>query len=478
MSSETFHIFLAGADASSVRALEVKSPWDGAVAGRTWLADAGQYEQAAQACVEAAPAIAAIPVHERAAVLRRVSERLRGDPEPFARRIALEAGKPIKDATAEVARAAMTFEVAAEEARRLPGSGELIPMDLAPHGEKRLAIARRVPLGPIAAISPLNFPLNLVAHKLAPAFAAGNPVVLKPASRTPLSALALAGLMRECGLPPGALSVLPMDRDTGNALVEDDRFRMLTFTGSSEVGWAMKARAGRKKVVLELGGNAGVLVDASADVAHAVDRIVAGGFGYAGQSCIAVQRVYVHERRWDEFLEHLLPAVAGLRVGDPLDPQTVVGPLISTGDVERVETWIAEAVDGGATVLAGGSRVNETTFAPTVLTGVPHTARLCADEAFAPVVVCERIATFDEGVQALNASAFGLQAGIFTADLERTLRAFDALEVGGVLVNDVPTYRIDHMPYGGVKDSGMGREGPRYAIEEMSELRLLVVARR
>ncbi len=478
MSSETFHIFLAGADASSVRALEVKSPWDGAVAGRTWLADAGQYEQAAQACVEAAPAIAAIPVHERAAVLRRVSERLRGDPEPFARRIALEAGKPIKDATAEVARAAMTFEVAAEEARRVSGSGDVIPMDLAPHGEKRLAIARRVPLGPIAAISPFNFPLNLVAHKLAPAFAAGNPVVLKPASRTPLSALALAGLMRDCGLPPGALSVLPMDRDTGNALVEDDRFRMLTFTGSSEVGWAMKARAGRKKVVLELGGNAGVLVDASADVAHAVDRIVAGGFGYAGQSCIAVQRVYVHERRWDEFMERLVPAVAAVPVGDPLDPETVVGPLISTDDVERVETWVAEAVEAGATVLAGGRRVDDRTFAPTVLTGVPATAKLCAEEAFAPVIVCEKIASFDEGLAALNASAFGLQAGIFTADLEGALGAFDALDVGGVLINDVPTYRIDHMPYGGVKDSGMGREGPRYAIEEMSELRLLIVVRR
>lgn len=478
MTSETFPIFLAGTDASSAQLLDVTSPATAALVGHTWLADAEQYEQAARACAEAAPAIAAVPVHERAAVLRRVSDRLRATPEPFARRIALEAGKPIRDARTEVARAAMTFEVAAEEARRLAGGGEVLPMDLAPHGEGRLAIVRRVPLGPIAAISPFNFPLNLVAHKLAPAFAAGNPVVLKPASRTPQSALALAGLMRECGLPPGALSVLPMDREVGNALVEDDRFRMLTFTGSSEVGWAMKARAGRKKVVLELGGNAGVLVDASADVGHAVTRIVAGGFGYAGQSCIAVQRVYVHERQWDRFLETVVPAVSALTVGDPLDPETVVGPLISPGDVERIETWVAEAVEGGATVLTGGQRVDDRTYAPTVLTGVPPSAKLCAEEAFAPVIVCERVASFDEGLAALNATSFGLQAGVFTGDLDRALGAFDTLHVGGILVNDVPTYRIDHMPYGGVKDSGLGREGPRYTIDEMSEPRLLIVVRR
>jgi len=479
MTPEVLPIFLAGSAVESGTPLEVRSPFDGGVVGRTWLADAELYERAAQACAEAAPTVAAMPVHERAAILRRVSGRLRAeaDAEKFARRIALEAGKPIRDARTEVARASMTFEVAAEAARQMAGAGDVLPMDLAPHGEGRLGLVRRVPLGPIAAISPFNFPLNLVAHKLAPALAAGNPLVLKPAGRTPLSALALAALMRECGLPDGALSVLPMPREDGDRLVTDDRFKMLTFTGSSAVGWKIKARAGKKKVILELGGNAGVLVDDAADLNVVVDRVVAGGFAYAGQSCISVQRVYVHEARWDAFLEALVPAVERLRVGDPLNPDTVVGPLITPGDVERIETWIAEAVEGGATVLAGGKRLSDRLFAPTVLTGVPPDARVCADEAFAPVIVCERVPSFEAGLAALNASTFGLQAGVFTTQLEHALHAFDTLHVGGVLVNDVPTFRIDHMPYGGVKDSGLGREGPHYTLEEMSELRLLVIKR-
>jgi glyceraldehyde-3-phosphate dehydrogenase (NADP+) len=470
-------LFLAGRSVDTGTPLDIVSPYDGTTVGRTWQADAATYEAAVEACVAAAPAVAALPVHERAAILQRVSAGLANARETFARRISLEAGKPIRDARTEVDRATMTFQVAAEEARRLAGGGEVLPMDLAPHGEGRVALTRRVPLGPIAAISPFNFPLNLVAHKLAPALAAGNPVVLKPASRTPLSALALAELMRECGLPDGALSVLPMDRTVGDRLVGDDRFRMLTFTGSPEVGWAMKARAGRKKVVLELGGNAGVIVDSSADVARAAARVAAGGFAYAGQSCIAVQRVFVHEARWQEFLDALLPAVSALSVGDPLDEDTVVGPLITPGDVDRVEDWIAEAVSGGADVLAGGTRVSSQIYAPTVLTRVPRSAKVCADEVFAPVVVVERASSFEEALAAINDSVFGLQAGVFTTTLEHALLAFERLEVGGVLVNDVPTYRIDHMPYGGVKDSGLGREGPRYTIEEMSELRLLIVAR-
>jgi acyl-CoA reductase-like NAD-dependent aldehyde dehydrogenase len=371
----------------------------------------------------------------------------------------------------------MTFEVAAEEARRLPGSGEVLPMDLAPHGEGRVALTRRVPIGPVAAISPFNFPLNLVAHKLAPAWAAGNPVVLKPASRTPLSALRLATLMHDAGLPDGALSVLPMTRETGDLLVRDDRYKLLTFTGSDEVGWKMKASAGRKKVVLELGGNAAVIVDEGADIATAAERVATGGFSYAGQSCISVQRVYVQAAAWDAFAAALLDKVRALVVGDPMDERTHVGPLISPDDVDRIETWTREAVAGGATVLLGGTRHSDRVFPPTVLTGVPRDAKLCAAEAFAPVVVLERVDSMDEAFAAVNDSAFGLQAGIFTPRLETTLRAFEQLEVGGVLVNDVPTYRIDHMPYGGVKDSGLGREGPRYAIEDMTELRLLVIRR-
>jgi glyceraldehyde-3-phosphate dehydrogenase (NADP+) len=283
--------------------------------------------------------------------------------------------------------------------------------------------------------------------------------------------------MYEAGLPAGAVSVLPMTRETGDLLVTDDRFRLLTFTGSAEVGWAMKARAGRKKVVLELGGNAAVIVDASADVGRAAERAAAGGFAYAGQSCIAVQRVYVHQQRWEEFHEAFLPKVRALVVGDPMDERTTIGPLISEGDVDRIESWTQEAVARGAEVLCGGSRVSDRLFPATVLTNVPRDAKICADEAFAPVVVVERVGSLDEALAAVNDSAFGLQAGLFTTDLEAALAAFDRLEVGGLLINDVPTYRIDHMPYGGVKDSGLGREGPRYAIEDMTELRLLVIRR-
>ncbi len=477
MAADVHPMLLAGKARKSSTTLEVRSPYDGAPVARVSAAGPAEYEEAARACVEAAPVVAKLPAHERARILRDVSSALRADREAFAERIVREAGKPLRDARTEVDRASMTFEVAAEEARRLAGSGEVVPMDLAPHGEGRVALTRRVPVGPVAAISPFNFPLNLVAHKLAPALAAGNPLVLKPASRTPLSALALAGLMYEAGLPAGAVSVLPMTRETGDLLVTDDRFRLLTFTGSAEVGWAMKARAGRKKVVLELGGNAAVIVDASADVGRAAERAAAGGFAYAGQSCIAVQRVYVHQQRWEEFHEAFLPKVRALVVGDPMDERTTIGPLISQGDVDRIESWTQEAVARGAEVLCGGSRVSDRLFPATVLTNVPRDAKICADEAFAPVVVVERVGSLDEALAAVNDSAFGLQAGLFTTDLEAALAAFDRLEVGGLLINDAPTYRIDHMPYGGVKDSGLGREGPRYAIEDMTELRLLVIRR-
>ncbi len=477
MSAQIRPLFLAGQLRETTASVDVRSPFDGALVARVSIAGAAEFEDAARACVAAAPAVARLPAHERARILRQVSGALRERRDAFARVLVSEAGKPIRDARTEVDRAAMTFEVAAEEARRLPGSGEVIPMDLAPHGEGRIALTRRVPLGPIAAIAPFNFPLNLVAHKLAPALAAGNPVVLKPATRTPLSALGLADLLHEAGLPAGALSVLPMERETGDLLVRDDRFRLLTFTGSAEVGWAMKARAGRKRVVLELGGNAAVIVDADADVSTVAERAVAGGFGFAGQSCISVQRIYVHADAWDAFLAAFLPQVEALVAGDPGDERTTVGPLISPGDVERIESWTREAEARGARVLTGGRRLSERLFPPTVLTDVPRDARICADEAFAPVVVVERVGSLDEAIEAVNDSAFGLQAGVFTQRLDAALAAFDRLEVGGVLINDVPTWRIDHMPYGGVKDSGLGREGPRYTIEDMTELRLLVVNR-
>ena len=468
--------FLAGKPATSSSPLDVKNPYDNTLVGRTWLADDQQFDRAAESAVETAAIMRKLPAFERAAILMRASNEITARRDQIAITLAGEAGKPIKDARIEAERAAMTFHVAAEEARRL--SGEVVPMDLAPHGVDHFAVVRRVPVGPVAAISPFNFPLNLTAHKIAPAIAAGNPIVLKPATKTPLSAITLAEIVVKAGLPPGAISVLPMARKTGDRLVTDERFKLLTFTGSSAVGWDMKARAGKKRVILELGGNAGVVVDESADLEFAAARVAAGGFAFAGQSCISVQRVYVHARVFDAFAERLVALVDALKVGDPMDPATDLGPMIEEGEVERIDEWVREAVASGATVLTGGKRLAGPVYAPTVLTDVSRDARVCSQEAFAPLVDLFRVPSFDAALAEVNRSSYGLQAGVFTADLEHTMRAFDTLEVGGVIVNDVPTWRIDHMPYGGVKDSGLGREGPKYTIEEMTEPRLLVINRR
>jgi acyl-CoA reductase-like NAD-dependent aldehyde dehydrogenase len=466
---------LAGKPGRSDRRLEVRSPWDGRLVAATSLAGPDELDKAASAAVAAMPAMAALPAWKRADILMSVSASLARDRESMARQIVGEAGKPLRDARTEVDRATMTFRVAADEARRI--GGETIPLDLAPHGERRVAITRRVPIGPIAAISPFNFPLNLTSHKLAPAIAAGNPIVLKPATKTPLSAIRLGELLADAGVPEGGVSVLPMDRATGDRLVGDERFKLLTFTGSPAVGWGMKARAGKKRLILELGGNAGVVIDETADLEAAVARVATGGFAYAGQSCISVQRVYVHDSVFEWFASTLTARVAALKVGDPGEADTDVGPMIEAAEVERIDTWVREAVSQGGRVLTGGHAVDARTYAPTILADVPERARVCADEVFAPLVVLARFSEFEEALAAVNRSAFGLQAGVFTNRLERALRAFDVLEVGGLLVNDVPTFRIDHMPYGGVKDSGLGREGPRYTIEEMTELRLLVINR-
>jgi len=467
---------LAGKPAQSAEVLDVLNPYDGSAVGRTWLARETEFDTAADAVAAAAPAMRRLAAYERAAILMRASAELVQRKDEIARTLAGEAGKPLKDALIEAERAAMTFHVAAEEARRLGGA--YVPMDLAPHGVDRFAVVRRMPVGPVAAISPFNFPLNLTSHKIAPAIAAGNPIVLKPATKTPLSAITLAEIVVRAGLPPEAISVLPMARKTGDRLVTDERFKLLTFTGSSAVGWDMKARAGKKKIILELGGNAGVVVDDTADVEFAARRTAAGGFAFAGQSCISVQRVYVHDDVFDAFAARLVQLVEGLKVGDPLDAATDVGPMIDEGEAERIDEWVREAVTAGGTILTGGKRLGGRLYAPTILTGVPREARVCSQEVFAPVVVLERFASFESALEEVNRSSYGLQAGVFTAMLERSLQAFDALEVGGVLINDVPTWRIDNMPYGGVKDSGLGREGPRYTIEEMTEPRLLVVNRR
>ena len=468
--------YLAGKPDRSPDPLDVVNPFDGTLVGRTWLAGDTHFDAAADAAVAAAPAMRRLAAYERSAILIEASRTIARHREEIARTLAGEAGKPIKDALVETDRATMTFHVAAEEARRL--GGEYVPMDLAAHGAGRLALVKRMPIGPVAAISPFNFPLNLTAHKIAPAIAAGNPIVLKPATKTPLSAITLARIVVDAGLPAQAISVLPMARLTGDRLVTDERFRLLTFTGSSAVGWDMKARAGKKKVILELGGNAGVIVDESAELPFAVSRIATGGFAFAGQSCISVQRVYVHRHIFDDFAGRLVHAVQALKVGDPLDPSTDLGPMIEESEAERIDEWVREAVAAGARVLTGGKRLGGPLYAPTVLTAVPQDARVCSQEVFAPLIVVEPFDSLEQAVIEVNRSTYGLQAGIFTADLEHALTAFDEIDVGGVMVNDVPTYRIDNMPYGGVKDSGLGREGPRYTIEEMTEPRLLVINRR
>ena len=464
--------FLAGEFHDGGTPYEIRCPYDQEVVGTVHRAGPAELEAATRAAVEAAEAVRKLPAHRRKAILRVVEAGLTARAEEFARTLALEAGKPIRSARAEVQRAVFVFAQAAEEAHRLPG--ETLTLDAAPVGEGRQGIVRRFPVGPVAAVTPFNFPLMLVAHKLAPAMAAGCPVALKPASQTPMSALALAGLIAEAGWPSGALSVLPLASADAAPLVEDERFKLLTFTGSPAVGWDMKRRAGRKRVCLELGGNAAVIVHGDANLELAADRVVMGGFGYAGQSCISVQRVLVQRDVYDRFLSLLLPKVKALKVGHPLDETSDLSSLIAPAESVRVGRWFDEAEAAGARFLVGG-RIEGHLVEPTVIADAPAEAKVNCREIFAPVVTVTPYQTFEDALAMANASDFGLQAGVFTHDLRRAWRAFETLEVGGVVINDVPTWRVDHMPYGGVKQSGFGREGIRYAIEEMTEPRLLIL---
>ena len=467
-------IFLAGRWVESPDVLTVLNPADPTTpAGYTFNATAEQYDEAVEAAVAAFEITRTLPAYERGRILREISAGIRARREELARLIALEAGKPIRDALAEVDRAVLTFRLGAEEAERM--MGELIPLDLLPSSRDRVGITRRFPIGPIAGISPFNFPLNLAAHKVAPAIATGNPIVLKPPSADPLTMLTIAEIIEAAGVPAGSVSILPMTRELGDRMVADERFKLLTFTGSPAIGWQMKARAGKKKVVLELGGNAAVIVDASADLDWAVKRCLVGAYAYAGQVCISVQRMFVHEAVWDEFMARFVAGITALKVGDPLDPTTDVGPMVDEKQASRTQRWVDEAVALGGKVLAGG-RADGTFFPPTVLTDVPLEAHVCSDEAFAPIVVAFPFHDLDEAIARVNDSVFGLQTGVFTNDLAGAWRAFGELEVGGVIVNDIPTYRIDHMPYGGVKDSGHGREGLRWSMEDMTEIRIMVLA--
>jgi acyl-CoA reductase-like NAD-dependent aldehyde dehydrogenase len=466
--------FSAGRWIAEGTALEVRSPFDHKTVAVTFRPAPDAVAGAVDAAVCAFTGMKAMPTHRRSAILRAVSAGIEERSEEFAATIAREAGKPIRIARTEAARAVRTFAEAAEECSRL--YGEILPLDVAPAAEGREGLTKLVPLGPVLAVTPFNFPLNLVAHKIAPAIAAGCPVILKPSSETPLSALLLAEVIEGAGLPAGALSVLPMTGAAAEALAARDEIRKVTFTGSDTVGWRLKRKAWSKRVTLELGGNAAVVLhDDWDDIEGALGRIVLGSFAYSGQVCISVQRIFVHERIFVEFMERFVAAVERLRVGDPLDEATDIGPMITEEEAARVEAWVNEAVADGAELATGGRR-DGAFYRPTVLTGARGGMRVVDDEIFGPVVAVFPYAGFDDALAAVNDSRFGLQAGVYTRDIGRIRRAFEELEVGGVIAGDVPTFRVDRMPYGGVKGSGFGREGLRYAIREMCEERLLVLA--
>ena len=452
--------------------VEIRSPYDGSVVGQVFQGGPEHAEAAIAAAVKAFGTTRRLPAFERQRVLRHVAHAIAERKEQFARSIALEAGKPIKTARSEVDRAIFTFTVAAEESTRIPG--EYLSLDWQEFTAGRWGMVRRFPLGPVAGITPFNFPLNLVAHKVAPAIAAGCSLVLKPAPQTPLTALMLAEVVQQAGWPDGALNVLPLSNEDAGVLVSDDRIKLISFTGSAAVGWDIKRRAGKKKVLLELGGNAGVIVHGDADLEYAAGRCVSGGFSYAGQSCISVQRILVERSALGKFTELLLAGVARLKMGDPLDESANLGPMIRESDAIRATQWVEEAVRGGARLLCGGQRKGPL-MEPTVLTGTRPDMKVNCQEVFAPVVTVEGYDQFEEALRLINHSPYGLQAGIFTRDIKRLFTTYEELEVGAVIAGDVPTFRIDHMPYGGVKDSGLGREGLRYAIEEMTEPRLLVM---
>ena len=470
-----YGLLIEGAQHRTGQVHAVRSPYDDHLVALAHLAGPVEMEAAIAAAVRIFPIIRRLPAWERADILSKIATGLERRREEFARTIALEAGKPIRTARQEVDRAIFVFRIASEETKRQ--YGEIVPLDWLPGLEGRTAQVHRVPVGPVTAITPYNFPLNLVAHKVAPALAVGAPIIVRPPPQTPISALKLGELVLEAGWPAAGLAVVPSSPAEAAPLVDDERMRVLTFTGSPGIGWSLKARAGRKRVTLELGGNAGVIVHHDADVAYAADRVAWGAFSYAGQSCISVQRVYLHADIEASFMEHFLPRVQALKVGDPLDEATDVGPLIDRRAAEQLETRVREASQQGARVLIGGARTGNL-WQPTVLANVQPTMRVACEEVFGPLVGLFSYTDAHAALRAVDDSPFGLQAGLFTNDLRLVHTAFDSLEVGGLMINDVSTLRVDHMPYGGTKQSGEGREGVRYAMESMTDLKLLTFNRR
>jgi acyl-CoA reductase-like NAD-dependent aldehyde dehydrogenase len=472
--------FIGGRFVETAARRTLRAPYDGRVLAEVCECGPGELDAALRSAERALSTTARLTTDKRVAICAATARGIEAQAERLALAICDDAGKPIADAQAEVVRARLCFELAAAEALTTSGEGQVLPMDLAPLGYGRTGILRRFPIGPVAAISPFNFPLNLAVHKVAPALAAGCPIVLKPASQTPTVALLLAEIITEAGWPEGALSVVPAMRAAADVLVTDDRCKLLTFTGSAPVGWDMKARAGKKKVTLELGGNAAVILDetiSEADLPTIIPKLIYGAYSYSGQKCISIQRVFVvakgSDRLYRAVCERMAAAVAKINAGDPHDPKVLVGPLIDEQNARRVESWISEAAQLGGRQLCGG--VRQGTFVPpTLLAAVPSQAQVVRDEVFGPVCVLDQVPSFAAAIAAVNDSRFGLQAAVFTRDLGHALAAHEELAVGAVILNEAPSFRIDHMPYGGIKDSGLGREGIRSAIVDMTEPRLLI----
>ncbi|MBI5504384.1 MAG: aldehyde dehydrogenase family protein [Deltaproteobacteria bacterium] len=472
MLKSSYPYYLASEPVAANQALEVLDKYSGRVATRVAMADRDAIDRAIGAAVTAKGPMRALAAYQRQAVLQHCVARFTERAEELAVALCIEAGKPIRDARGEVGRMIDTFRIAAEESVRI--NGEVMTLDIAARARGYRGLWTRVPIGPCSFISPFNFPLNLAAHKVAAALAVGSPFVLKPASLTPVGALMIGEVLAETDLPAGSFSILPCRREGADLFTEDERLELLSFTGSPVVGWDLKRRAGKKKVVLELGGNAAAVVDCDWDLDDAVERVAFGAFYQSGQSCISVQRIFVHERVYEVFRERLVTRTESLVAGDPRDETTFLGPMITEQEAARVESWIGDAVAQGARLLCGGARRGAMLEA-TLLENVARDAAVYAQEAFGPVAVLTSFSDFEAVLEAVNDSAFGLQAGIFTRDLYKAQRAYDVLEVGGVVIGDVPSWRVDNMPYGGVKNSGLGREGVRFAMEDMSEIRLMVV---
>lgn len=472
MLKESYPYYLANEPHAPNRDLAVIDKFTGEVATYVAMADADTIDRAIAATVEAARPMAEMRPYERQAVLNHCVKRFEERFDELAMSLCIEAGKPIKDARGEVSRLIDTFCIAAEESVRI--GGEIMNLEISPRAKGYRGMFKRVPIGPCSFISPFNFPLNLAAHKVAPAIACGCPFILKPASRTPIGALMVAEVLAETDLPKGAFSVLSCHRDGADLFTTDDRLKLLSFTGSPAVGWALKAKSGKKKVVLELGGNAACLVDEDADLDDVVGRLVIGAFYQSGQSCIGVQRIIAHEAIYNELRDRLVAATKELRSGDPKDESTFIGPMISESEAERLDQWIQSAVAAGGTLLCGGHREGAMLEA-TLLENVDKDQDVCTQEAFGPVAVLSSFSSFDDALHEINDSEFGLQAGLFIRDIYKIQKAWDELDVGGVVIGDIPSWRVDNMPYGGVKDSGLGREGIRFAIEDMTEIRNLVI---